>query len=125
MKTAEDFLRENNSSDFESLTKKQLKRARVTAITLGSATIISLIFLIYAFIQKVEADKSRDLLMRSATQLEAQRRLTTESKRNAEMQMKLAAENDAALMQQLQLVEQQLEACQKKNELISVNVQPD
>jgi len=41
--------------------KRKLQRARITAIVLGSATIISLIFLVYAFLQKIEADKATKL----------------------------------------------------------------
>lgn len=52
--------------------KRKLQRARATAIILGSATIISLVFLIFAFFQKAEADKQRE---------------------NAEVQQKLAEEN--------------------------------
>jgi WD40 repeat protein/energy-coupling factor transporter ATP-binding protein EcfA2 len=39
--------------------KRKLQRARITAIVLGTATIISLVFLIFAFIQKAEADTQR------------------------------------------------------------------
>jgi predicted secreted Zn-dependent protease len=37
------------------------KRARITAIVLGLSVIINLIFLIYAFVQRAEADKQREL----------------------------------------------------------------
>jgi hypothetical protein len=59
MKTAEDFLRENRCANFDELSKKHLKRARITATVLGNATIVSLIFLIFAFIQKAETEKLR------------------------------------------------------------------
>jgi hypothetical protein len=36
-----------------------LKRARIRAIVLGSAVITCLIFLLYAFVQKQEANKAR------------------------------------------------------------------
>lgn len=38
--------------------KRKLQRARRTALVLATATIISILFLIYAFIQKLEADKN-------------------------------------------------------------------
>lgn len=38
--------------------KRQLQRARVTALVLATATVISLLFLLYAFQQKSEADKN-------------------------------------------------------------------
>jgi hypothetical protein len=114
MKTAEDFLRENNCADFETLSKKQLKKARMTAIALGSAIILSLIFLVFAFIQKAEADRSRDLLERSIAVAEAQRKLALESKMQAEMQMKLTADHDDALMHQLQAAQQLAMECERK-----------
>ena len=40
--------------------KRKLQRARRTALVLATATIISVLFLIYAFIQKLEADKQRE-----------------------------------------------------------------
>jgi hypothetical protein len=48
----------------------RLKRARITAIVLASATIISLVFLVYAFIQKEEANKLRQELELTRTQLQ-------------------------------------------------------
>lgn len=41
--------------------KRKLQRARRTALVLATATIISILFLIYAFIQKLEADKNFEL----------------------------------------------------------------
>jgi hypothetical protein len=37
------------------------KRTRFTAMTLGASVIISLLFLMYAFVQKSEAEKQRTL----------------------------------------------------------------
>ena len=39
--------------------KRKLQRARTTALVLATATIISVLFLIYAFVQKLEADNQR------------------------------------------------------------------
>jgi Tfp pilus assembly protein PilN len=43
----------------EAMTTLERKRARITAIVLGASVIICLLFLIYAFIQKAEANKQR------------------------------------------------------------------
>ena len=40
--------------------KRKLRRARITALVLASATVVSLVFLVFAFIQKAEADNQRD-----------------------------------------------------------------
>jgi energy-coupling factor transporter ATP-binding protein EcfA2 len=41
--------------------KRKLQRARIIAVVLGSAVVICLLFLMYAFVQKSEADKQREL----------------------------------------------------------------
>ncbi len=50
---------ENNglSPDVENVRK----RTRLTALTLGAAVLASLMFLMYAFVQKAEADKQRKI----------------------------------------------------------------
>jgi len=63
--------------------KRKLKRARVTALVLASATVVSLIFLVFAFMQKSEADKQRDLA-------ESQKVLALENAQLAEEQRKEA-----------------------------------
>ena len=50
--------------------KRQLQRARVTALVLATATVISLLFLLYAFQQKSEADTARETAV--ALQIKAQ-----------------------------------------------------
>lgn len=50
------------------------KRARNTAIVLGAAVVISLLFLMYAFVQKSEAERQRSLA-------EQQTKLATEYKK--------------------------------------------
>jgi hypothetical protein len=52
---------ENGGStfDYNAFMKTQVKQARIRAITLGCSTVLTLIFLIYAFILKAEADKAR------------------------------------------------------------------
>ena len=44
--------------------KRKLQRARRTALVLATATIVSILFLIYAFIQKLAADEQRDLAVK-------------------------------------------------------------
>lgn len=39
--------------------KRQLRRSRITAIILGTAAIISVFFMLFAFVKKVEADKNK------------------------------------------------------------------
>ena len=47
--------KESFLSDNKTLAVQALKRARITALTLGSATVISILFLVYAFKVQTEA----------------------------------------------------------------------
>jgi WD40 repeat protein len=65
--------------------KRKLQRARRTALVLATATIISILFLIYAFIQKLEADKNlaesikQEQLAKAATAVAEQQRAAAEA----------------------------------------------
>jgi hypothetical protein len=50
--------------------KAQLKRARLTAILLASATVISLVFLVFAFVQKEHARELKTELAATKQALE-------------------------------------------------------
>ena len=50
----EEQLKNIRIANGDSLYKVQLKKARLAALVLASATIISLIFLVFAFVQKEE-----------------------------------------------------------------------
>ncbi len=63
--------------------KKKLRRVRITALVLGSATVISLVFLVFALFQRAEANKQRD-------EADLQRRKAVENFDLAEEQRKLA-----------------------------------
>lgn len=47
----------------------QLQRARVTAIVLAMAVVISLVFLVFAFVQKAAADTARERAVESESLL--------------------------------------------------------
>ncbi|MDZ7737545.1 MAG: hypothetical protein U5K32_00435 [Bacteroidales bacterium] len=68
--------------------KRQLRRSRITAIILGTAAIISMFFMLFAFVKQVEAEKNRQ-------EAEQQReRATTEQQRAEKMaeEARLSAE---------------------------------
>jgi energy-coupling factor transporter ATP-binding protein EcfA2 len=50
--------------------KRKLQRARRTALVLATATVISIMFLIFAFVQKLDADRQRDLAVKLQKQAE-------------------------------------------------------
>lgn len=82
--------------------KRKLQRARITAIVLGSATIISLIFLVFAFIQKSQADTAKEAALSAQAATEEQRLIAVqnevkakEAAIEAEKQKELALEQKA------------------------------
>ncbi|MBX2963614.1 MAG: High-affnity carbon uptake protein Hat/HatR [Cyclobacteriaceae bacterium] len=101
--------------------KRKLQRARITALVFGSLTVIALLFLVYAFIQKAEADKNfleaeeqrkraqENYLEAEAARKEAEQRrleavaaqkVAEEAKEAEEAQRKLAEENEAEAKKQ-------------------------
>lgn len=86
--------------------KRKLQRARMTAIVMGSATIISLIFLVFAFFQKSQADTAR--LAAEAEKLKAQ-----EAQKEAQAQKLKADENAADALRQKTLADEQTLLAQK------------
>lgn len=56
MKTVEDQLKEIRTASGKTLHDVQLKRSRTVAVVLASATVVSLIFMVFAFVQKSQND---------------------------------------------------------------------
>jgi WD40 repeat protein/energy-coupling factor transporter ATP-binding protein EcfA2 len=126
--------------------KRKLQRARRTALVLATATIISILFLIYAFIQKLEADKNlaesikQEQRAKAATvvanqqraaaeaakvEADKQRAAAVEAKNEADEQRALAVENEKlAKQQEAEAIKQSgiartAEALAKRNEVIA------
>lgn len=101
--------------------KRKLQRARIVALVLASATIISLVFLVFAFVQKAAADKAREEAIAqkviadknandakiAAAEAIRQQKIAEEQKREADLQRNLAVENERVAMEQRTLAEQQ------------------
>jgi energy-coupling factor transporter ATP-binding protein EcfA2 len=101
--------------------KRKLQRARIVALVLASATIISLVFLVFAFVQKAAADKAREdaekqkvLADKNAKRAEVaaaeaikQQKRAEDQKQEADHQRILAVENEKQANQQRALAEQQ------------------
>ncbi len=67
-------------------------RPRIVTVILTLSIVISLTFLVYAFIQKAEADKQRNLAEQSLLMAESQRQIAEQSRLEAELaRQKLAA----------------------------------
>jgi WD40 repeat protein/energy-coupling factor transporter ATP-binding protein EcfA2 len=95
--------------------KRALKRARMTALIMGGATVISIMFLLFAFAQKVAADQQRELAVSAAQEAERQKVLADENaveanKQRAEADIqKQAAVESADLATEAQLLAQERE----------------
>jgi WD40 repeat protein len=96
--------------------KRKLQRARITAIVLGSATIISLIFLVFAFMQKIEAD-------RQFARAEEQRVVAEEQRVKAVANEKKATEAAEEAKRQQQLAEIQRQEAERQKALAIQNEQ--
>ena len=77
--------------------KRQLQRARVTALFMGAATVISLLFLLYAFQQKSEADTAREAAVALQVEAQANEKKALKAEEEALLQKEQAdkARNDA------------------------------
>lgn len=101
--------------------KRKLQRARIVALVLASATIISLIFLVFAFVQKAAADEARVLAdlnaqealkqktaaVKSAKEANRQKNEAEKQRQEAERQKDLAKENAKQANEQRTLAEKQ------------------
>lgn len=88
--------------------KRKLQRARRTALVLATATIVSLLFLIFAFIKKLEADDLR-------IEAEAQKIEAEKARDDADSQRKVAlSEKEKAEAARKDAVAQRIEAEKQK-----------
>jgi WD40 repeat protein len=101
--------------------KRKLQRARIVALVLASATIISLVFLVFAFVQKAEADKAREDAVAqkviaddnakraevAAAEAKKQEEIAVAQKQEADRQRIKAVENERQATEQRTLAEQQ------------------
>lgn len=71
----------------EMLQKRQLRRARVTAIVLGTATVISILFLVFGYTQRLDALRQKELA-------EVQKNLAVEKTGEAVKALKLAEQRE-------------------------------
>lgn len=85
---AEEQLR--NLKQIPPLTKEEKRRKIMTAITLAFAAAISVLFLLYAFIQKQEAEKQKELSVQLKAEAEKQREIAEHQRLLAEKAMEEA-----------------------------------
>jgi hypothetical protein len=66
--------------------KRKLQRARIVALILATATIVSLIFLVFAFVQKAAADTARELAVANEAEAKKQTEIAKSEKAEADRQ---------------------------------------
>jgi WD40 repeat protein len=74
------------------LQKRMLRRARITAIVLGIAAVIAILFFVYAYLQKIDADNNRVLAEEGKKEAELQRIEADKQRLTAKYQEKQAVE---------------------------------
>jgi WD40 repeat protein/energy-coupling factor transporter ATP-binding protein EcfA2 len=85
--------------------KRKLQRARIFALVLGTATVVSIIFLIFAFYQKSEAEKQEQIAIANAHRADSLRTVSDDARRAAERAKEEAIAAQAAEAQQRELAE--------------------
>ncbi len=90
----------------ELLQKRQLRRARITAIILGGATIISILFLVFGYTQRLEA-------LQQTERAEAQAKLALEKSDEAEKARQLAVDREKEATRQKDIAEEAKENLEK------------
>lgn len=74
------------------LQKRTLQRARITAIVLGVAALIAILFFVFAYLQKIEADNNRILAEQGKMEAERQRSEAEKQRNIAQYQEQKAKE---------------------------------
>jgi hypothetical protein len=97
--------------------KRKLQRARMTAIVMGTATIVSLIFLIFAFIQKTEADAQRKEAETQRIEAEKATNVAKKEKERAEHETQEAIKARAEADDQRELAVKAKESAERSEEL--------
>jgi hypothetical protein len=77
--------------------KAQVRRARIIALALSGATFISIIFFVFAFIQKAQADQARIEVEQLKVEVLKHAEVARASKMEADLQRQLASALGAEL----------------------------
>ncbi|MFO7851755.1 MAG: High-affnity carbon uptake protein Hat/HatR [Bacteroidota bacterium] len=81
--------------------KRRLRRSRVSAIILGSAAVVAVFLMLYAFVKQVEAEKNRQLAEEQEKQATLQKQMAENRAELALRNAKEAQENEAVILEDL------------------------
>ncbi|HTE29639.1 MAG TPA: hypothetical protein VK666_04645, partial [Chryseolinea sp.] len=83
----------------EMLQRRVLQRTRATAIILGIAFVVAIIFFVYAYLQKLQAENDRQLADANRITAETQTKIADEQRRIAEDKERIVRERNLELQQ--------------------------
>jgi WD40 repeat protein/energy-coupling factor transporter ATP-binding protein EcfA2 len=123
--SAEEYEIEQRAKELQQ--KRRLRTARVTALIMASATVISILFLIYAFYQQTVAEKQKELADKEAARAkeqtavavqqtklaEAKEQEATEARKEAEINAKRAMTQEQIATEQAEIAKQERRAAEK------------
>jgi WD40 repeat protein len=81
----------------EMLQRRVLRRTRATAIILGVAFVVAILFFVYAYIQKMQAESSEVLAKKARFEAEEQTKIAVENKELADRQTEIARQKSQEL----------------------------
>lgn len=82
--------------------KESQRRARITAISLAGLTVFSILCLVFAYVQRMDADRTRELAERCYEQLQGAELRAQQNQAEAERQRAIANQQMAAALTRLQ-----------------------
>lgn len=105
-----DFLKENlkDPALAESFMRSHVKQARKTALVLGSALLISLVAVVYAFVQQTVAQRNDGILSKEKKKL-------NQCEAELQKQNAQAKESEMIVLTAIEEAQLQLTGCQKKS----------
>lgn len=103
------------------LQKRQMKRTKIVAMILGVAAIISVGFMLFAFVQKIAADRQTILAEERKTEAETQRAIADSKTVEATQQRSLAVENATLAEQRAEEARIEKENAERQRRIAVVN----
>jgi hypothetical protein len=92
----------------EMMQRRVLRRTRATAVVLGAAFVVAIVFFVLAYIQKIAADSQRIIADNQRVEAERQRESAEENRIEAERQKNIAEQNATARAEALEQVRKTL-----------------
>lgn len=106
----------------EMLQKRMLRRARATAIILGVAALVAILFLVLAFLQKIEADSKRLLAQEAQTAAEQAQKVAEEKTKETEQALADLKVQQEATKAALKDAQTQREIAEQQKQIAEANL---